>query len=304
MTALRAGWGCASLAALWQVRVRPATRSSPSRQSRRPRRRGNSRRSRIRHGSRLGLALLLVILLAAASPGGWRWGVLLVAGWTLLRAPVGPAALFSPATFYRPVVGVFGTSAGSLLVAGVVVLVAAGALWRRGVKRTWWGWSRYITDPRGAVRGALFRPRYRAAGEWRQPRAVGLVASGACADGDASFCSRPRWCAARRNRSASRGRCPGRAPGPRWPPSAACGCGARRRVAGVVHVPLAPRARLGDPPRAARWALTGMAVVAGTAAALIAWGAAVEGRLSLATPRRAAAGPRGRCRRGCVARAS
>src|SRR5439155_263214 len=32
-----------------------------------------------------------------------------------------------------------------------------------------------------------------------------------------------------------------------------------------------------------RWALVGMAVVAGTAAALIAWGAAVEGRLALAT---------------------
>src|SRR5207244_5443160 len=32
-----------------------------------------------------------------------------------------------------------------------------------------------------------------------------------------------------------------------------------------------------------RWALVGMAVVAGTAAALIAWGAAIEGRLSLAT---------------------
>src|SRR5258705_3188074 len=32
-----------------------------------------------------------------------------------------------------------------------------------------------------------------------------------------------------------------------------------------------------------RWALVGMAVVAGTAAALLAWGAAVEGRLSLPT---------------------
>src|SRR5439155_273528 len=89
--------------------------------------------------ARLGLALLLVTLLAAAAPGRWRRGVLVVAGWVLLRAPVGPRLLFSPATFYRPVVGVFGTSAGSLLVAGVVVLIAAGGLWRRGVKRTWWG---------------------------------------------------------------------------------------------------------------------------------------------------------------------
>src|SRR5205814_5588563 len=61
------------------------------------------------------------------------------ASWTLLRAPVGPAAFFSPATFYRPVAGVFGTSAGSLLVIGILLLVAAGSLWRRGLRRTWWG---------------------------------------------------------------------------------------------------------------------------------------------------------------------
>src|SRR5204863_8725970 len=36
-------------------------------------------------------------------------------------------------------------------------------------------------------------------------------------------------------------------------------------------------------PAPRRWALVGMAVVAGTAAALLTWGAAVEGRLSLAT---------------------
>ena len=64
--------------------------------------------------ARLGLAVLLAVLVLAAPPGRWRWGVLLVGAWTLLRAPVGPAALFSPATFYRPVMGI-GTSAGSLL---------------------------------------------------------------------------------------------------------------------------------------------------------------------------------------------
>src|SRR5207249_3700562 len=36
-------------------------------------------------------------------------------------------------------------------------------------------------------------------------------------------------------------------------------------------------------PAPRRWALVGMAVVAGTAGALLAWGAAVEGRLALAT---------------------
>src|SRR5229473_572494 len=71
-------------------------------------------------------------------PGAWRSGVLLVAAWTLLRAPVGPAALFSPATFYRPV-PIIGASAGALLVGGVLLLVAAGWLWRRGIERRWWG---------------------------------------------------------------------------------------------------------------------------------------------------------------------
>src|SRR6266581_64123 len=88
--------------------------------------------------ARLGIAVLLAVLLLAAPPGRWRWGVLLVSAWTLLRAPLGPAALFSPATFYSPVTGI-GTSAGSLLVAGVLVLVAAGSLWRRGLRRTWLG---------------------------------------------------------------------------------------------------------------------------------------------------------------------
>src|SRR6266581_502849 len=89
--------------------------------------------------ARLALVVMLAVLLLTAPGGAWRWGVVLVAGWTLLRSPFGPAALFSPATFYRPIPGVVGTSAGSLLVVGVLVLVAAGTLWRRGVKRTWLG---------------------------------------------------------------------------------------------------------------------------------------------------------------------
>src|SRR6266436_3485088 len=60
--------------------------------------------------ARLALVVLLAVLLLTAPAGAWRWGVVLVAGWTLLRSPFGPAALFSPATFYRPIAGVVGTS--------------------------------------------------------------------------------------------------------------------------------------------------------------------------------------------------
>src|SRR5439155_517077 len=43
-----------------------------------------------------------------------------------------------PALFYRPLLGVFSASAGSLAVLGLVLLLAAAGLWRRGVPRRWW----------------------------------------------------------------------------------------------------------------------------------------------------------------------
>ncbi|MBW8839534.1 MAG: hypothetical protein JF602_06735, partial [Gemmatimonadetes bacterium] len=81
---------------------------------------------------------MLVLLLVAAPQGLARWAVALVGVWTLVRGPMGPAAWFSPATFYRPIAEV-GTSAGALFLAAILVLLAAGWLWRRGIPRTWWG---------------------------------------------------------------------------------------------------------------------------------------------------------------------
>ena len=235
--------------------------------------------------ARLGLAVLLVVLLVAAPAGQWRWGVVLVAAWTLLRAPAAPAALFSPATFFRPVVGVVGTSAGSLLVAGVLLLLAAGHLWRRGLPRRWWGivaavllilaapyvvrhFGRGIAPPASGVSLELWL-------SWQAALAVTAMALILLA---AALVRGPRE--------------PERIT---WALPFAGAWGAIAAIAGLwlwnphsawpewytfLWLPALVSVIL---PAPRRWALVGIGVVAGTAAALLAWGAAVEGRLSLAT---------------------
>ena len=235
--------------------------------------------------ARISLAVMLALLLAAAPPGAWRWGVLVVAAWTLLRAPVGPAALFSPATFYRPVAGVVGASAGSLLVAAVLLLVAAASLWRRGLRRTWWGmgaaavlilaapyvvryFGRGIAPPANGVSLELWL-------SWQAALAVTAMALILLAAALVRGSSEPERVS--------------------WALPAACAWGALAAIGGLwlwsphgawpewytfLWLPALVGAIL---PAPRRWALVVMAVVAGTAAALIAWGAAVEGRLALAS---------------------
>src|SRR5439155_1234105 len=93
---------------------------------------------------RAAIALVAALLLAClvAPRGRWRWLVVLVAAWCMARAPIGyslhMAEQFSPALFYRSMLGVFSASAGALTVLGVVALCAASVLWRRGLARRWW----------------------------------------------------------------------------------------------------------------------------------------------------------------------
>ena len=234
------------------------------------------------------LAATLVLLLAAAPPGAWRWGVAVAGAWTLLRAPLAPGVgspgLFSPATFYRPVLGVVGASAGSLMVVGILLLVAAGVLWRRGMPRRWWTaaaasflvlaapylvryFGRGIAPPAGGVSIALWL-------SWQAALAVTAMAlvlmAAALVRGSAE---------------------PARVP---WSLPAACAWAALAAVGGLwlwspygawpewytfLWLPALGGVIL---PAPRRWALPGIAVVAGTAAALLTWGAAVEGRLQLA----------------------
>src|SRR5216117_1209630 len=233
--------------------------------------------------ARITVGVMLALLLVAA-PVAWRWGVLLVGAWTLLRAPVGPAALFSPATFYRPV-PIIGASAGALLVGGVLLLVAAGWLWRRGIERRWWGivaagllmvaapyvvryFGRGIAPPASGVSLGLWL-------SWQAALAVTAMALILLAGALVRGATEPERAS--------------------WALPAACAWGAVAAIGGLwlwspygawpewytfLWLPALAGAIL---PAPRRWARVCMAVVAGTAAALLAWGAAVEGRLSLAT---------------------
>ena len=233
--------------------------------------------------ARITVGVMLALLLVAA-PVAWRWGVLLVGAWTLLRAPVGPAALFSPATFYRPV-PIIGASAGALLVGGVLLLVAAGWLWRRGIERRWWGivaavllmvaapyvvryFGRGIAPPASGVSLGLWL-------SWQAALAVTAMALILLAAALVRGAAEPERVS--------------------WAIPAACAWGALAAIGGLwlwdphgawpewytfLWLPALIGVIL---PAPRRWALAGMAIVAGTAAALLAWGAAVEGRLSLAS---------------------
>jgi two-component system nitrogen regulation sensor histidine kinase NtrY len=63
--------------------------------------------------------------------------------WLAIRSPLGPALgvqpLFSPATFFRPVLGPLSSSAGVLALAGMLLMTAGVWLWRRRLERRWYG---------------------------------------------------------------------------------------------------------------------------------------------------------------------
>ena len=235
--------------------------------------------------ARLGLGGLLLLLLVAAPQGRGRWAVALIGAWSLVRAPMGPASWFSPATFYRPIAGVIGTSAGSLFVSAVLLLLAAGWLWRRGLPRRRWGiaaatllvlfapylvryFGRGIAPPAAGVSLGLWL-------SWQTALAVTAMAIILLAAALVRGSTEPSRVS--------------------WALPAACAWGALAAIGGLwlwdphgawpewytfLWLPALAGVIL---PAPRRWALVGMAVVAGTAGALLAWGAAVEGRLALAT---------------------
>ena len=234
------------------------------------------------------LAATLLFLFVAAPPRRSRSVVMLAAAWCLLRAPLGPslgrASLFSPALFYRSMLGVFSASAGSLAVLGLVLLLAASVLWRRGVPRRWWTTSAAAV----LVLAAPYVVRYFGRGIAPPAGGVsfGLWISWQLAVAAASM-ALVFWAAALVRGTAEPRGVP-------WTLPAACAWAVLAALVGLwlwqpygawpewytfVWLPALVGVVV---PAPGRWAVCGIATVAGTAAALVTWGAAVEGRLGLA----------------------
>ncbi len=90
----------------------------------------------------LALATLACIFTLATGPIE-RIAILTAVVWLAVRAPIGPALgvqpLFSPATFFRPVLGPLSSSAGVLALAGTLLMTAGVWLWRQRLPRRWYG---------------------------------------------------------------------------------------------------------------------------------------------------------------------
>ncbi len=239
-------------------------------------------------GGAAALGVALVMLLVAAPAGRWRWAVVLVAAWCLARAPLGASSrvadLFSPAAFYRSGLGLFSASAAALTVLGVVGLCAASALWRRGLERRWW----HLAAGTGLVLAAPYLVRYLGRGIAPPAGGAGFILWMAWETAVATAAMALVLAAAALVRGAKE---PQRVP---WSLPAACVWAALAALAGLwlwspygawpewytfVWLP-ALVGLLVPAPR--RWAVLAIATVAGTAAALVTWGAVVEGRLRLA----------------------
>jgi signal transduction histidine kinase len=172
-------------------------------------------------GSRVVTWLLLLVLGLAFSLAPRpleRYVVLAFGVWLAARAPIGAAlgaqALFSPATFFRPILGPLSGSAGALGLAGGLLTLGGVWLWLRRPPRRWYGLAaaavlllaspslvialaRGITPPaRGAppglwlsweltllfaasaplvVAAALFRGTAQAVDRWRIPTGVAIA---------------------------------------------------------------------------------------------------------------------------------
>jgi signal transduction histidine kinase len=217
-----------------------------------------------------------------------RYLLLTLVLWLAARAPVGAALglqrLFSPATFFQPLLGPLSGSAGVLALAGILLTMAGVWLWRRRLPRRWYGValgtvlllaSPYLISSLG--RGITPPARGVPVGLWLTWQLTLLVSASALIVGAASLF--------RGNGADSH---------TRWRIVAGVAIALSAAVIGVLvwnprggwpdwYTFLWTPALLLVTLPAPRWAaITGIAVVAGSSAALVTWGAELSGRLQVA----------------------
>jgi two-component system, NtrC family, nitrogen regulation sensor histidine kinase NtrY len=232
--------------------------------------------------------LTFALALSLATQPVERFLLLTLLLWLAARAPVGAALglqpLFSPATFFRSLLGPLSSSAGVLALAGILLTMAGVWLWRRRFPRRWYGVvlgavlllaSPYLISNLG--RGITPPARGVPMGLWLTWQLSLLVAASALIVGAASLF--------RGNREESR---------TRWRIIAGVGIAFAAAVIGVLvwsprggwpdwYTFLWTPALLLVALPAPRWAaVSGIALVAGSSAALVTWGAELSGRLQVA----------------------
>jgi hypothetical protein len=107
---------------------------------------GTAKQRAFAGGSRIAIWLILLALgiaLSLTARPVERFAVLAGLLWLAVRSPVGGALnlqpFFSPATFFRPLLGPLSGSAGALALAGALLTIAGVWLRRRRLPRRWYG---------------------------------------------------------------------------------------------------------------------------------------------------------------------
>jgi signal transduction histidine kinase len=232
--------------------------------------------------------LIFVVALSTAPNALERFLLLPLLLWLAIRAPVGAAlglrSLFSPATFFHPVLGPLSSSAGVLGLTAMLLTMAGVWLWRRRLPRRWYGVvlgilllvaSPYLIS--GLGRGITPPARGVPMGLWLTWQLTLLVAASALIVGAAAL---------------FRGNGPESST--RWRIILGVAIAFAAAIVGVlVWSPRggwpnwytflwAPALLLVTLP-APRWhVISGIALVAGSSAALVTWGAELSGRLQVA----------------------
>ena len=253
---------------------------------------GPAKERAFERGSRAVILLALLtfaVAMALASRPAERFTLLPVLLWLIVRAPVSAALdvkpLFSPATFFRPLLGALSSSAGVLALAGILLTMAGVWLWRRRLPRRWYsvtvGVALLLAAPyliSSLGRGITPPARGVSVGLWLIWQLTLLVSVSALIVPAAALF---------------------RGSGPeshtRWRIVAGVGIALAAALIGLlVWTPRGggwpnwytfiwtPALLLVTLP-ASRWAaISGIALVAGSSAALVTWGAEMSGRLQVA----------------------